>query len=165
LPHYQPKNLHFANHKSLLIDWGAKFEGYASDLTRTLHQQDVGDKFKRAYEGVLEAQLAAIELIKPGVPACEIDAAARAALARHGILDAFSHGLGHGTGLQIHEMPRLSPISDEILASGMIITVEPGVYYDGEFGIRIEDDVLVTDSGHEVLSCLPKGLDDCRFIL
>ena len=70
-----------------------------------------------------------------------------------------------GTGLQIHEMPRMSPISDEILAPGMIITVEPGVYYDGDFGIRIEDDVLVTESGHEVLSTLPKGLDDCRFIL
>lgn len=165
LPHYQPKNAPFADHKSLLIDWGAKFEGYASDLTRTLHQHDVGDKFKRAYEGVLEAQLAAIELIKPGMPVREIDAAARDALQRHGILEAFSHGLGHGTGLQIHEMPRLSPISDEILASGMIITVEPGVYYDGDFGIRIEDDVLVTDSGHEVLSSLPKGLDDCRFIL
>ena len=81
------------------------------------------------------------------------------------VLEAFSHGLGHGTGLQIHESPRMSPISEEILAEGMIITVEPGVYYDGEFGIRIEDDVLVTNSGHEVLSSLPKGLDDCRFIL
>lgn len=165
LPHYQPQNRTLANHASLLIDWGAKFEGYASDLTRTLHQQNVSDAFKRAYEGVLEAQLAAIELIKPGVPVREVDAAARAALARHGILDAFKHGLGHGTGLQIHESPRISPVSDEILAEGMIITVEPGVYYDGDFGIRIEDDVLVTDSGHEVLSSLPKGLDDCRFIL
>ena len=165
LPHYQPRNVAFANHKSLLIDWGAKFEGYASDLTRTLHQQNVGDSFKRAYEGVLEAQLAAIELIRPGMQVRDIDAAARAALDRHGILDAFSHGLGHGTGLQIHELPRMSPISEEILASGMIITVEPGVYYDGDFGIRIEDDVLVTDSGHEVLSTLPKGLDDCRLML
>lgn len=165
LPHYQPQNLPLAKHRSLLIDWGAKYEGYASDLTRTLHQQNVSDAFKRAYEGVLEAQLAAIELIRPGVSAREVDAAARVALERHGILDAFKHGLGHGTGLQIHESPRMSPISDEILASGMIITVEPGVYYDGDFGIRIEDDILVTDSGHEVLSTLPKGLDDCRFIL
>jgi Xaa-Pro aminopeptidase len=165
LPHYQPQDLTLGNHTSLLIDWGANFQGYASDLTRTLHQQNVSDAFKRAYEGVLEAQLAAIELIRPGVPVKDVDAAARAALARHGILDAFKHGLGHGTGLQIHESPRMSPISDEILASGMIITVEPGVYYDGDFGIRIEDDILVTDSGHEVLSNLPKGLDDCRFIL
>ncbi|HBV65944.1 MAG TPA: aminopeptidase P family protein [Rhodopirellula sp.] len=165
LPHYQPQNLPLANHKSLLIDWGAKFQGYASDLTRTLHQRDVGDAFKRAYEGVLEAQLAAIDMIRPGVPVRDVDGAARAALDRHGILDAFKHGLGHGTGLQIHESPRMSPISHEILASGMIITVEPGVYYDGDFGIRIEDDILVTDSGHEVLSNLPKGLDDCRFIL
>ena len=165
LPHYQPQDLPLAKHRSLLIDWGANFDGYASDLTRTLHQQNVSDAFKRAYEGVLEAQLAAIELIKPGTPAGEVDAAARSALERHGILDAFKHGLGHGTGLQIHESPRLSPISDEILASGMIITVEPGVYYDGDFGIRIEDDVLVTDSGHEVLSDLPKGLEDHQLML
>ncbi|MGI9469638.1 MAG: M24 family metallopeptidase [Rubripirellula sp.] len=165
LPHYQPQDLALADHSSLLIDWGAKFQGYASDLTRTLHQQNASDAFKRAYDGVLEAQLAAIELIRPGVPVREIDAAARAALDRHGILDAFKHGLGHGTGLQIHESPRMSPISEEILESGMIITVEPGVYYDGDFGIRIEDDILVTDSGHQVLSNLPKGLDDCRFIL
>ncbi len=165
LPHYQPRNVALGAHQCLLIDWGAKYQGYASDLTRTLHAPQVGDSFKRAYEGVLEAQLAAIDLIKPGMPVKEVDAAARAALQRHGILEAFSHGLGHGTGLQIHEMPRMSPISDEILAPGMIITVEPGVYYDGDFGIRIEDDVLVTESGHEVLSTLPKGLDDCRFIL
>ena len=165
LPHYQPQDLELAHHKSLLIDWGAQFQGYASDLTRTLHQENVSDAFKRAYEGVLEAQLAAIEMIRPGVPVREVDAAARGALGRHGILDAFKHGLGHGTGLQIHEAPRMSPVSDEILASGMIITVEPGVYYDGDFGIRIEDDILVTESGHEVLSNLPKGLDDCRFIL
>ncbi|MDB4749536.1 Xaa-Pro peptidase family protein [Rubripirellula sp.] len=165
LPHYQPQKVAFADHPSLLIDWGAKFDGYASDLTRTLHQEHASDAFKRAYQGVLEAQLAAIELIRPGMPVKEIDAAARDALKRHGSLEAFSHGLGHGTGLQIHESPSMSPISEEILAEGMIITVEPGVYYDGEFGIRIEDDVLVTNSGHEVLSSLPKGLDDCRFIL
>ena len=165
LPHYHPQNIAIDDHKTLLIDWGAKFQGYASDLTRTLHRSDASDAFKRAYEGVLEAQLAAIDMIKPGVSARDVDAAARQTLDRHGILDAFKHGLGHGTGLQIHESPRMSPISEEILASGMIITVEPGVYYDGDFGIRIEDDILVTESGHEVLSSLPKGLDDCRFIL
>ena len=79
--------------------------------------------------------------------------------------EAFKHGLGHGIGLQIHESPRMSSISNETLVSGMIITVEPGVYYEGDFGIRIEDDVLVTENGHEVLSCLPKGLDECRLIL
>ena len=165
LPHYHPQNVAIDDHKTLLIDWGAKYQGYASDLTRTLHRPGVSDAFKRAYEGVLEAQMAAIEMIRPGVLACEVDAAARQALDRHGILDAFKHGLGHGTGLQIHESPRMSPISEEILDSGMIITVEPGVYYDGDFGIRLEDDILVTESGHEVLSSLPKGLDDCRLIL
>ena len=165
LPHYHPQNIAIDDHKTLLVDWGAKFHGYSSDLTRTLHRPDASDAFKRAYEGVLEAQLAAIDMIRPGVPVSQVDAAARQALQRHGILDAFKHGLGHGTGLQIHEAPRMSPISREILASGMIITVEPGVYYDGDFGIRIEDDILVTESGHEVLSSLPKGLDDCRLIL
>ncbi len=165
LPHYQPSDTQVGDATTLLIDWGAKLGGYASDLTRTLHRESVGDGFRRAYEAVLEAQLAAIDAIGPGVPAHEVDRVARAVLKRAGMGEAFKHGLGHGVGLQIHESPRMSSISDETLASGMIITVEPGVYFDGDFGIRIEDDVLVTDSGREVLSDLPKGLDDCLLML
>ena len=165
LPHYQPSDAKVGDATTLLIDWGAKLGGYASDLTRTLHRQSVGDGVRRAYDAVLEAQLAAIDTIGPGVPAKEVDRAALAILQRAGMDQAFKHGLGHGVGLQIHEAPRISSISDDPLASGMIITVEPGVYFDGDFGIRIEDDVLVTDSGREVLSQLPKGLDDCLLML
>ncbi len=165
LPHYHPGDTVLGDAATLLIDWGACYRGYASDLTRTLYRDHASDRFRRAYEVVLEAQLAAIEAIGPGVAAKDVDAAARGVLERAGLGEAFKHGLGHGTGLQIHEAPRMSSVSDETLASGMIITVEPGVYFEGDFGIRIEDDILVTDRGCEVLSSLPKGLDDCRWML
>lgn len=165
LPHYHPHDVPLGDSPTLLIDWGAKLDGYASDLTRTLHRSTASDAFRRAYEAVLEAQLAAIAAIGPGVACCHVDAAARGVLERHGMADAFKHGLGHGTGLQIHESPRMSASSEETLAAGMIVTVEPGVYFAGEFGIRIEDDVLVTDQGCRVLSDLPKGLDECRWLL
>jgi Xaa-Pro aminopeptidase len=165
LPHYQPDITKIGDSTTLLIDWGARLNGYASDLTRTLHRDSVSDSFRRCYDAVVEAQLAAIERIGPGVAVQDVDEAARAVLKRAGIDGAFKHGLGHGVGLQIHESPRMSANSDETLASGMIVTVEPGVYFDGDFGIRIEDDVLVTDSGCEVLSQLPKGLDDCLLML
>ena len=165
LPHYFPSGQVIGEAATLLIDWGADYRGYASDLTRTLHRGDPSDSYRAAYEAVLEAQLAAIDAIGPGVAARDVDAIARGVLDRVGLGDAFKHGLGHGTGLQIHESPRMSSISDETLSSGMIITVEPGVYFERDFGVRIEDDVLVTDGGCEVLSRLPKGLDDCRFML
>jgi Xaa-Pro aminopeptidase len=165
LPHYSPSDRTIGDAASLLIDWGARYRGYASDLTRTLHRPQASSAFRSAYQAVLEAQLAAIEAIGPGVQARDVDATARRVLERAGLGDAFKHGLGHGTGLQIHEAPRMSSVSHETLASGMIVTVEPGVYFDDDFGIRIEDDVLVTDHGREVLSQLPKGLDDCRWML
>ncbi len=165
LPHYHPGENKLGDATTLLIDWGANYQGYASDLTRTLHRENASDAFRRAYDAVLEAQLAAIDAIRPGAAACEVDAVARGVLDKAGLGEAFKHGLGHGTGLQIHESPRMSSISEEKLASGMIITVEPGVYFEGDFGIRIEDDVLVTETGHEVLSSLAKGLEESRFIL
>lgn len=164
-PHYQSGQEVIGDHPALLVDWGTKLGGYASDLTRSFHFGNPPRRFLSSYEAVLDSQLAAIEAIRPGVIASEVDAAARGVLQKAGLGDYFVHGLGHGVGLQIHEMPRLSAVSDDILAPGMVITVEPGVYFEGEFGIRIEDDVLVTESGHEVLSRMPKGLDDCRLIL
>ena len=165
LPHYRPGNAVVGEHKTLLIDWGTCLNGYASDLTRTLHLAEPSSEFRKAYEAVLNSQLAAIEKMGPGVVASEVDQAARDVLRQASLDEYFIHGLGHGVGLQIHESPRMSAISTETLESGMVITVEPGVYFEGEFGIRIEDDVLITDSGCEVLSQLPKGLDDCRLML
>ncbi|MCM2370476.1 M24 family metallopeptidase [Aporhodopirellula aestuarii] len=169
LPHYHPGNVPLGDCRTLLMDWGAKVDGYCSDLTRTLHRPGsksaTSDRFAAAYEAVLEAQLAAIAAIRDGVEAVTVDAAARAVLAKAGLGDAFNHGLGHGFGLQIHEDPRMGPSSTETLRTGMVLTVEPGVYFENEFGIRIEDDLLVTDTGCEVLSDLPKGLDDCPLVM
>ncbi len=165
LPHYSPGDSKILSATTLLIDWGASYRGYASDLTRTFHRSGASARFQKAYESVLQAQLAAIDRIAPGVRAADVDAAARQVLDQAGLADAFIHSLGHGTGMEIHEGPRLSGSSDQTLAAGMIITVEPGVYFQDDFGIRIEDDVLVTDAGCEVLSRLPKGLDDCRLML
>lgn len=164
-PHYRSSTVVIGDHPTLLVDWGTKLGGYASDLTRSFHFGNPPQQFLSAYEAVLESQLAAIEAIRPGAVASDVDAAARGVLKKAGLGEYFVHGLGHGVGLQIHEMPRLSAVSDDVLAPGMVITVEPGVYFEGEFGIRIEDDVLVTETGHEVLSQMPKGLDDCRLIL
>ncbi|TWU02466.1 M24 family metallopeptidase [Stieleria varia] len=165
LPHYRPGNVAIGDYPTLLVDWGTFYGGYASDMTRTLHRPDASEKFRSAYLAVLDAQLAAIDKIRPGVAAQDVDTAARDVLKNAGLGDYFVHGLGHGVGLQIHEAPRMSAVSTENLAVGMVITVEPGVYFEGDFGIRIEDDVLVTETGHEVLSTLPKGLDDCQLIL
>ncbi|GAA4443475.1 Xaa-Pro peptidase family protein [Novipirellula rosea] len=165
LPHYHPAEIFMPSCGVVLIDWGAKYRGYASDITRTLSIGNVSSEFERAYEVVLAAQLAAIEAIKPGVEGKEIDKIARGVIAKAGLGDKFNHGLGHGIGLQIHESPRMSSNCEDVLTAGMIVTVEPGVYIGNEFGIRIEDDVLVTETGCEVLTTLPKGLDDCRLVL
>lgn len=140
-----------------LFDWGACYEGYRSDLTRCGIVGRIRPVFAEAYRRVLESQHAAIEVVKPGARVCEVDAAARAALV--GVDGAFSHGTGHGIGLDVHEGPGVSPRSAGELAEGMVITIEPGVYRPGRFGIRIEDDVLVTRRGCSILSTLPKDLD------
>jgi Xaa-Pro aminopeptidase len=164
-PHYQSGQELIGDHPTLLIDWGTSLGGYASDLTRSFHFGSPPSNFLSAYEAVLESQLAAIAAIRPGVSGSAVDAAARNVLQDAGLGEYFVHGLGHGVGLQIHESPRLSVVSEDVLQPGMVITVEPGVYFEGQFGIRIEDDVLVTEDGHEVLSHFAKGLDDCRLIL
>ncbi|MEM9827470.1 MAG: Xaa-Pro peptidase family protein [Planctomycetota bacterium] len=165
LPHYRPGPTPIAGAKSLLIDWGAKVNGYASDMTRTLHTSGVDDDFAHAYAACLAAQEAAIAAIKPGVAAQDIDAAARNVLTDAGYGDAFKHALGHGVGLFIHEAPRMGGKIETPLQAGMVVTVEPGIYLDNRFGIRIEDDVLITTGGHEVLGGrIPKGLDEMRGI-
>ena len=169
LPHYRPRDVALGDCRTLLVDWGAKVDGYCSDLTRTLSRpgttSPTSARFADAHQAVLEAQLAAIDRIAGGDEAIEDDEAARSVLKKAGLADAFKHGLGHGFGLEIHEDPRMGPASETTLRSGMVLTVEPGVYFEGEFGIRIEDDLLVTDEGCEVLSNLPKGLDDCPLFM
>lgn len=160
LPHYRPGPTAVGDTPTLLVDWGASYQGYASDLTRVLTLSPPPPRFREAYEAVLESQLAAIEAIGPGVGAKEIDGIARRILATAGLADAFKHSLGHGLGREVHESPRIAAVSEDMLRPGMVVTVEPGVYFEGQFGIRIEDDVLVTETGYEVLGRLPKGLDE-----
>jgi Xaa-Pro aminopeptidase len=146
----------------LLIDWGAKSGGlYLSDLTRLIITGKVTARLEKIYQIVLAAQKAAIAAIRPGAIMEDIDAAARSVISQAGFGRRFGHGLGHGIGLEIHEQPRLAVDQRRPLKTGMVVTVEPGVYFPGWGGVRIEDDVLVTRGGHEVLSSCPKELPDC----
>jgi Xaa-Pro aminopeptidase len=163
LPHYRPQR--FAVHEAgmLLVDWGAQtFAGYKSDLTRTLFTQPPSAKFEKVYQTVLKAQERAIKAIRPGQKCNVVDAKARDFIAEAGFGKWFGHGLGHGIGLEIHEQPRFSPTSETVLRPGMIVTVEPGIYLPSQGGVRIEDDVLVTADGCEVLSTTPKTLEAMR---
>ena len=159
LPHGTPSSAQIGESFMVLIDWGTQYELYASDLTRVLVTGKVPAKFRKVYDAVLSAQLSAIEKVKPGVTFQEVDSVARKLIADAGFGKYFGHGLGHGFGLQIHETPFLSPIHEGKLEPGMVITVEPGIYLPGWAGVRIEDNILVTKDGHEVLSSLPKELD------
>lgn len=165
LPHYHPKSLPIQQNQGLLIDWGARFGGYTSDMTRTLSIGKISAKMREVYPVVLDAHLAAIEQVRPGARMCDIDAAARNVIEKAGFGWAFGHGLGHGIGLNVHEQPRLASIETGELKEGMVITIEPGIYLPGELGVRIEDDVLVTNTGHEVLCSVPKGLEENAVIL
>jgi Xaa-Pro aminopeptidase len=145
--------------KPIIFDFGARLEGYCSDLTRTVYLGKMPPCFKKMYMVCLEAQLRAIEAVKPGIPAADVDHVARAIISRADLGKYFNHGLGHGVGLDIHEAPALSGKSRQILEPGMVVTVEPGIYIPGQGGVRIEDDVLVTETGGLVLSSLPKNPD------
>ncbi len=138
------------------MDFGAVVDGYHADMTRAVAVGPISDELRRLYDAVLEAQRIGVAAVAPGRSGREVDAAARDALGKHGLAAAFGHSLGHGTGLEIHEAPSLSSSSTDILAPGMIVTVEPGVYLAGTGGVRIEDLLLVTEDGHEVLSHAPK---------
>jgi len=163
LPHYRPGEALVKRDQPLLIDWGALYKGYCSDLTRTLSIGRASDKQKKIYKVCLEAQLAAIAFLRPGVTTQQTDTVARDVIERAGFGEMFGHGLGHGIGRDIHELPTMRKNgADEELRPGMIVTVEPGIYLPGEGGVRIEDDVLITHSGCEVLSSLPKSFEDCH---
>jgi Xaa-Pro aminopeptidase len=157
--HARPDSRQLLASQTVVVDWGAAGRFYKSDLTRTLCVRTIPAKLEAIYKVVLRAQERAIEKIRPGIRGHDVDAEARATIEKAGFGRFFSHGTGHGIGLEVHEAPALRPNSQTILKPGMVVTVEPGIYIRGWGGVRIEDDVLVTRTGHEVLSTLPKNLD------
>jgi Xaa-Pro aminopeptidase len=136
----------------VVCDFGVILRGYCSDRTRTVHVGQASKDVRALYGAVLEAQLAAIAAVRPGVTGAEVDEAARAVLRKSGLAKYFTHSTGHGLGLEIHEAPRLAAGQDQKLASGMVVTIEPGAYVPGKWGVRIEDVVVVTPTGCEVLT-------------
>jgi Xaa-Pro aminopeptidase len=158
LPHAEPSDRVVREGDLVVWDMGAIAGGYCSDCTRTFAVGEPGEEAREVYELVLAAQLAALESIRPGIGGQEADEVARAIIREGGHGDEFGHGLGHGVGLEVHEAPRLGPSSEDVLGEGDAVTVEPGIYLPGKFGVRIEDLVIVTADGHRNLSSLPKEL-------
>jgi Xaa-Pro aminopeptidase len=140
------------------LDFGASYRGYCSDITRTVVLGSPNEKQREIYEVVRKAQQAAVDAVHPGVAGKSVDNVARERIKKHGYAEYFGHGTGHGLGLELHEAPRLSPRGEDILEPGMVVTVEPGIYLPDFGGVRIEDDVIVTESGCEVLTKSPKHL-------
>lgn len=160
LPHGLPGKRRIGGGDLVVIDFGVRLRGYCCDITRTFSPTKWGSVSRQIYSVVLAAQRAAIEKVGPGVKASDVDAAARDVIERAGFGEQFGHGTGHGVGLEVHELPSLSPRSGEILEPGMVVTVEPGIYLENFGGVRIEDMVLVTRTGREVMSRrVPKLLD------
>ncbi|HUX02026.1 MAG TPA: Xaa-Pro peptidase family protein [Phycisphaerae bacterium] len=160
MPHAVPGNRRLRRGMVLLVDFGARVGGYVCDLTRVLLAGRIASRVRGVYEAVLSAQGAAIARLGPGVPPADVDAAARRVLEAAGFGKAFAHGTGHGIGREVHEGPGLGPRrSGGTLQVGMVVTIEPGVYFPGRFGIRIEDDCVVTETGRRVLSHLEKDLE------
>lgn len=158
LPHGVASNAKLPTAGFVVLDYGVILDGYCSDMTRTVHLGKTSDETRGLYNAVLDAQLAAISVVRPGVTTGEVDRAARQEL-KHAKLDQFfTHSTGHGVGLEIHESPRLAAGNGTILRPGMVITVEPGVYLPGKCGVRIEDMLLVTERGYEVLTPVSKKL-------
>jgi Xaa-Pro aminopeptidase len=152
LPHARPSPRKLAPGEPVVIDLGARVSGYASDLSRTVCLGEADEQFKRVYDAVLGAQLAAIAVIREGMSGEEADRVARTVIEEAGYKEAFGHALGHGVGLNPHEAPRLGPGAAEPLVSGMVFTIEPGIYLDGWGGVRIEDTVVMEDGKIRVIS-------------
>jgi len=158
MPHAQPRDVRIPAGTLVVIDWGAQLDGYVSDCTRTVATGELDPRDRAVYDLVLRAQQEALQAVRPGPTGKEVDAIARAIIDDAGHAEHFGHGLGHGVGLAVHEGPRLSRQADDALVAGNVVTVEPGVYVPGAVGVRIEDLVAVTATGHEVLSGLSKEL-------
>ncbi len=158
MPHYMPGNKKINKGECLLIDMGCTLEGYNSDLTRTIFIDSIDDKFNRIYETVKEAQKETLDAVKAGITTRKLDSIARGYISSHGYGEYFNHGLGHGLGLDVHELPALKRDGDLKLMKNMVITIEPGIYIPELGGVRIEDMVLVTQKGREVLTRSSKEL-------
>jgi Xaa-Pro aminopeptidase len=158
MPHGRATVARLPRRGFLTLDFGVILNGYCSDMTRTIHLGAPSEKERNAYAAVLEAQESAVAAVASGVTCGEVDEAARGVLRSAGLAEAFSHSTGHGVGLEIHEPPRVGTGQTTRLLPGMVVTIEPGIYLQGEFGIRIEDMVAVTRTGCEVLTPSPKAL-------
>ena len=152
MPHGRATNERLPKRGFVTLDFGVVLGGYCSDMTRTVHLGSAMESEWEVYDSVLEAQTAAVAKVAPGVTAGEVDEAARSVLRRVKLDKYFSHSTGHGVGLEIHEGPRIASKQEQVLEEGMVITIEPGVYMPGRFGLRIEDMVLVTAKGAEILT-------------
>ena len=152
MPHHHPSDRPILAGEPIVIDMGAKVDGYCSDITRTICVGEADEMFRRIYDIVLGSQLTAINTVKPGMTGGDCDELSRAVISEAGYGDNFGHSLGHGYGLAVHEFPRVGPKAENILEEGMVFTVEPGIYLSGWGGVRIEDDVVLETSGARVLS-------------
>ena len=159
LPHGKPSEKKINEGELIIIDVGANYHSYNSDITRTIIIGRENKKQKKIFSIVSDAQKASLEFLKPGVKCKEVDFVARDIIAKKGYGKYFGHGLGHGVGLDIHEIPRVSSNDDTILLPGMVVTIEPGIYLPEVGGVRIEDSVLITEEGYEILTWFPKILN------
>lgn len=158
LPHHHPGDDLIPQDTLVTIDIGCVVDGYCSDCTRTFAVGQPSNELLDIHAVTLEAQVASLEAVRPGMLGRDVDMVARAIIEQAGFGDRFGHGLGHGVGLQVHEGPRLARPSEDVLEAGMVVTVEPGIYLPGVGGVRIEDLVVVTEDGYEVLTHYPKAL-------
>lgn len=158
MPHGVPSDKKICNGEFVLMDFGAVWNGYHSDMTRTICVGEPSDEMKKVYNIVLEAQTKAIEYAKAGITGKELDKVARDIIKKAGYGDCFGHSLGHGVGMEIHEKPNASPNSDVIFEKNSIVTVEPGIYIAGKFGVRIEDFVILTENGCDNLTKYAKNI-------
>lgn len=158
LPHGVASDKKLRVGELITLDYGAYYQGYCSDITRTVMLGEPTEQQREIYEIVLEAQTYAVARIEPGMSGKQADALAREIIKKRGYGEYFGHGTGHGLGMEVHESPRLSPRSEDILKPGMVVTVEPGIYLPGVGGVRIEDDVLVTEKGAQRLTQSDKSL-------
>ena len=164
LPHAHPSHRRLEMGDLVTLDFGAMWNGYCADMTRTVVIGEASERQRELYDAVLEANQRGIEAVRPGVPGADIDKVARDVLGQKGLSAYFGHGLGHGVGVEVHELPNLSPRGRESVVAGNVVTVEPGVYIPGFGGVRIEDLVVVEGEGCRVLSRSPKERNPCNVV-